>query len=87
MRFFLHQFIAEREVMAVDKQCNDSSYITTVTMEFMEFLEKLKGSDDKWIATCANFLEMSCDFLEFVNAYRLGDTVCIEYGYQKHASV
>jgi len=84
IRFFLHQFIAEREVTVVDKQCNDSS---TVTIEFMEFLEKLKGSDDKWIATCAKFLKISCNFLEFVNAYRLGDAVCVEYGYQKYASV
>ena len=45
----------------------------------------MKTCDDKWISTCANFLEMSYDFKEFVNAYRIGDSISIEYGYQKQA--
>ena len=33
------------------------------------------------------FFEMSYDFLEFVQAYRIGDAVSIEFGYQTHVSV
>ena len=55
--------------------------------EFMGFLEKLKSSEDKLISTCGHFLEMSYDFLEFVEAYRIGDSVSIEFGYQKYAPV
>ena len=53
----------------------------------MEFLKSLRESDDKWIATCANFLEMSFDFIEFVNAFRVGDAIMIENGYLKHSPV
>ena len=46
-----------------------------------------KKSEDKWISTCANFLQMSYDFIEFVTAYRVGDAISIDVGYQKHAPV
>ena len=58
-----------------------------VAREFISFLDTLKESENKWIAACANFLEMSYDFLEFVTAYRVGDAVAIEYGYNKHLNV
>ena len=51
----------------------------------MSFLKEMKTCDDKWISTCANLLEMAYDFKEFVNAYRIGDSISIEYGYQKQA--
>ena len=36
---------------------------------------------------CANFLEMSLDFFRFVDGYRTGDSVSIEFGYNKHVAV
>ena len=33
------------------------------------------------------FLEMAGDFLKFVEGYRLGDAIAIEYGYAKHSPV
>ena len=45
----------------------------------MEYLKAQRQSEDKWISTCANFLEMSYDFFEFVEAYL--------YGYQKQLPV
>ena len=32
-------------------------------------------------------LEMSYDCFQFVESYRLGDSVAVEYGYQKHLPV
>ena len=53
----------------------------------MEYLKSQQQSEDKWISTCANFLEMSYDFFEFIEAYRVGDSITVEYGYQKQSSV
>ena len=61
--------------------------MTETALGLDAFLKGLKTSPDKWIATCGNFLEMSIDFLEFVRAYRVGDTIGIEYGYQKQSPV
>ena len=33
------------------------------------------------------FLELVEDLLDFIDAYRIGDIVAIEYGYQKHSTV
>ena len=62
-----------------------SDDIAGMAKEFQLWLRKKKNCDDKWISTCANFVEMAHDFLEFVNAYRLGDAIAIEIGYQHHA--
>ena len=59
--------------------------VACIASEFKVWLRGRKQSSDKWVSTCANFLEMAHDFLEFVNAYRLGDAVAIELGYQHHA--
>ena len=98
MRFFVHQFIANRSLSnhelysdtddsSVDSDLTDAQFICTACTEFMQFLKDQKKSEDKWISTCANFLEMSYDFIEFVTAYRIGDAISIEFGYQKHAPV
>ncbi len=47
MRFFLHQFIAERTTAPEDDNLRDSAFIAKVTMEFMSFLKSLKESDDQ----------------------------------------
>ena len=62
-----------------------SDDIACMAKEFQVWLRKQKKCDDKWISTCANFVEMAHDFLEFVNAYRLRDAIAIEIGYQQHA--
>ena len=46
-------------------------------------LDKLKESNNKWMATCG--VKLTHNFLSFVEAYPIGNAVCIEYGYQKHA--
>ena len=59
----------------------------SLSLEFMVFLRGLKVSEEQWISTCANFLKMSFNFLDFVTAFRVGDSISIEYGYQKHLPV
>ena len=86
-RFLTHQFIAERIASPDEKDLTDAKFIMKVSIELSEFFENLKESDDDWIKTCANFLEMSHDFLEFVKAYRSGDSVSVEHGYLKHNPV
>ena len=58
-----------------------------IAKELQSFLKGLKSSNDKWIATCANFLEMSYNFMEFRRAFRIGDAISIEYRYKKHSPV
>ena len=87
MRFFVHQFVSERQRTTADDALTDAQIVSKVNTEFMQFLVDLKSSNDKWISTCAHFLEMSYDFLEFAEAYRIGDSISIEFGYQKHAPV
>ena len=87
MRFFIHQFVSSRTAHPSDDRLNDTELIVKVTLEFMEFLKSQRESDDKWIATRANFLDMSFDFIEFVCAFRVGDSIVIENGYLKHSAV
>ena len=47
-------------------------------------MKEKKESNDKFVSTCAVFYEMAHEFLEFVNAYCLGDTVVVEAGYNLH---
>ena len=42
----------------------------------------MKSSQDIWLSTCAVFMEMAHETLEFINAYRVGDAIVIEHGYQ-----
>ena len=89
----------EGKLLVVDRTCGGKSHIQRmivtfiggiigmVVASFKQFLKEQRGSEDKWIATCANFLEISFDFSEFVKAYHLGDAVAIECGYQKHVPV
>ena len=65
----------------------DTQYVMHIANELCEYLDLLKESDDKWIASCVVFLELSNDFLEFVQAYRVGDSVSIKHGYLKHNPV
>ena len=85
--FFTHQFVAERTLKEGDESLSDGQYLTMIGWELQSLLTGLNDSDDKWIATCGVFLELAFDFLEFVDAYRIGDAVAIEYGYSKHSTV
>ena len=66
---------------------SDEDYITSVAIGFQDYVRDLKKCDNKWISTCAVFLEISHDLVEFINAYRTGDSIAVELGYQKHSSV
>ena len=65
----------------------DAQFTCKVASKFKLFLKEQQSNNDMWISTCVNFLETSSDFLGFVTAYRIGDAVAIEYGYQKHPLV
>ena len=82
-RFWVHQFVGTREHTVDAKDLSNEQFVCKVVTEFMTFLRDMKLSDDKWVSTCANFLEMAYDFKEFVRAYRIGDSISIEFGYQK----
>ena len=82
-RFFVHQFVSSRPIQPSDFALSDSAFICKNAIEFKRFLRDQKMSDDKWIAMCANFLEMSYDFFRFVEGYRVGDSIAIEVGYHK----
>ena len=70
-----------------DDTDDDPKYLCKAAEDYIEYLNSQRQSDDKWISTCANFLQMSYDFFEFVEAYRVGDSITVEYGYQKHSPV
>ena len=78
MRFFMHQFVSNQTTVEDEADLDNCQFVGQITIEFMEFLENLRKGDDKWIATCANFLEMSFDFLQIVQAFRIGDAIGIE---------
>ena len=84
-RFFMHDFVNSREDHNED--VDDPQYLCNTAIAYMEYLRSQRKSDDKWISTCANFLEMSHDLFEFIEAYRIGDSITVEYGYQKQAPV
>ena len=87
MRFFIHQFVSSRSIGGNDFALSDTEFMCKIAIEFKQFLKDQKESDDKWIAICANFLEMSFDFFRFVDGYRTCDSVSIEFGYNKHVAV
>ena len=70
-RFFIHQFVSSRSITRNDFDLSDAQFICRVATEFKQFTKEQQSSDNKWISTCANFLEMPSDFLELVNAYRI----------------
>ena len=63
-RFFMHSFINGRGQQ--DDSSSNAKYLCNAATRFMEYLDALRDSEDKWVATCANFLWMSYNFLEFV---------------------
>ena len=80
VRLISHQFIAGQ--ISTEEECTmiNDEYVTKITIEFEDFLRRQKTSQDKRVATCAVFVEMAHDYLEFVNAYQVGDSVGIECG-------
>ena len=87
LRFFTHKFVSERCGSEMETTMSDADYMVRVSTELSEFLGGLKESPDTWISTCGVFLKMAFDFLDFVDAYRIGDSVVIEYGYLKFTPV
>ena len=87
VRFYVHQYVSQVAASEVDCHVEDDVYIAKVTIGLIKFLRGLKNSKDKWISTCGVFIEIAHDFLQFVNAYRVGDSIMVEYGYQKFLPV
>ena len=81
-RFFAHQYISERVDTPEESRMNDAEYMIAVAIGFKTYLSDLKSSQDIWLSTCGVFMEMAHDVLEFINAYRVGDSIVIEHGYQ-----
>ena len=87
MRFFIHSYVSSRSESHADQSDSDECYVGRVTTEFMEYLDELRTSDDAWISSCANFLSISFDFIEFETAFRVGDSISLEAGYQRHVPI
>ena len=47
MRFFIHQFVSERPRRDDDGELSDATFVCPLSLEFMDFLQHLKKSDDK----------------------------------------
>ena len=87
MRLFAHSYVSSREETSTERTESDEQYVARVTSEFVSYLDDMRSSEDAWVATCANFLSMSFNFIEFETAYRVGDSIALEAGYQKHAPI
>ena len=85
--FFNHQFVSSLSITSNGSGLSDAQFICKVATEFNQFLKEQQSNNNTWISTCANLLEISYDFLEFVTAYRVGDAIDIECNYQKHSSI
>ena len=65
---------------------SEENYFCFVSVNFGDWLEKLHTSSDEWLRACSFFIRMSRDFFSFVRAYRTGDSVAVENGYQTFAA-
>ena len=86
-QFFIHKFVSDRGRHEDEIDMSPSDFITHVAIEFSVFIKDMQDSDDKWLATCSNLLAMTSDFIAFVTATRVGDSISIEYNYQKQSDV
>ena len=86
-RLFVHQFVSSQPIKPSDFGLTNSAFICKYAIDFKQFLKNQKMSDDKWIAMCSQFIEMSYDFFRFVDGYRVGDSIAIEVGYNKQVPV
>jgi hypothetical protein len=84
-RFFMQDFVSSRGDH--DEGIDDPQYLCNTAVAYMEYQNNQRQSEDKWVSTCANFVQMAYDFFEFVEAYRIGDSITVEYGYQKQVPV
>ena len=76
----MQDFVANRK--ETTSNATDAQYFRNAAEDSMNYMEAKRNSDDKWILMCANFPQMSFDSFEFVEAYRVGDSIAIGYGYQ-----
>ena len=63
LRFLTRQFVSQRESIFGEAGMKEGDYMTTVAKELQVFLQSLKSSDDKWIATCGFFWNLQKTFL------------------------
>ena len=88
MRALMYEFASGFEEFDPTVHGEDpSAFVCKFVLEFIEFLRELKSSPDEWRRACALFLLMYIDFRNFVNSYRIGDSVTILRGYENFAPV
>ena len=55
--FFMQDLVANRK--ETSSNASDVQYLCNAAEDYMDYMEAKRNSDDKWIVTCANFLQMS----------------------------
>jgi cupin superfamily acireductone dioxygenase involved in methionine salvage len=73
-----------------DDRMNDdetANVLCSMAVDFNDFLTHSLTSLDKHLILIVNFLLVSSDFLQFVQAYRAQDSISVENGYQTFAPI
>ena len=66
---------------------SDANFLCYFASSFLVWLEDLTEGSDHWLRTCSLFVQIAKEFLTFVESYRCGDSIAIEYGYQRFVPV
>ena len=66
---------------------SDANFLCYFASSFLVRLEELTEGSDHWLRTCSLFVQIAKEFLTFVESYRCGDSIAIEYGYQRFVPV
>ena len=86
IRIFLYEFASK--FPEFDEDTDDAAeYICNFVTEFNKFLIEMSNGDDEWRRAWALFIFIALDFTSFVNTYRNGDAIMVEYGYKRFAPI
>lgn len=66
---------------------SNSNFYAVVATSFTSFLKSNQESSDQFLRLCCNFLLMSRDLFDFIDAYRNSDSIFLELYYERFASV
>ena len=89
MKILLQAFITRKGDTVRDKHNNatDANLVCYMSQEFADWIVEIREGSDDWLKTNAMFVSMAHDFITFVEAYRSGDSISIELGYQRFVPV
>ena len=92
LKILMQNYISEQwplmrlQFESTEEDSSEENYLCFVAVNFGDWLEKLHTSNDEWLRACSFFIRISRDFFAFVRAYRTGDSVAVENGYQTFAA-